>query len=273
MARDRGAILFSLWGDDDWRELSESAQHLYMRLLSSPKLTYAGTVEFDASKESGFSRTSTPEGRYDAAAELAEAFFIVWDEDTSEVLVRSFLRHDGLLKKPNVTIAMTKAHAEIGSPLLRGVVVHELRRLKIEFPDWPAWTHASCAEGVARILKGRSIDPKRISSVQGSPNPSGKGSPKGFEVDGQRDPALPLPLQLPLPPSNEGDEPSLFCKLHWLGPSSTPCRECGDARRVHDAWLRKRKTSPGIVTDADCDVHLGYPKRGCPRCAEEAVAS
>jgi len=72
-------------------------------------------------------------------------------------------------------------------------------------------------------------------------------------------------------------EPPLFCPNHPTG-SDRSCGPCADARRLHDQWQRQQKpvekpTVPGIITDPDCDVHLGYPKRDCPRCAEEAVAS
>jgi len=72
-------------------------------------------------------------------------------------------------------------------------------------------------------------------------------------------------------------EPPLFCFQHPNG-SRESCGPCADARRVHDQWQRQQKpvekpTVPGIITDPDCDVHLGYPKRDCPRCAEDAVAS
>jgi len=68
--------------------------------------------------------------------------------------------------------------------------------------------------------------------------------------------------------------PTPFCPKHPNG-TDAPCRACGNARREHDAAIASAKnkpTVPGIITDPDCDVHLGYPKRDCPRCAEEAVA-
>lgn len=46
-------------------------------------------------------------------------------------------------------------------------------------------------------------------------------------------------------------EPPQFCSLHWVTPSTGPCPQCGDARRLHAAWVRAQKskpTVPGIVT-------------------------
>ena len=49
------------------------------------------------------------------------------DEDTEEILVRSFVRHDELLKSPNMTKSMCNAHGAIASPLLQ------------EWVAWEAW--------------------------------------------------------------------------------------------------------------------------------------
>jgi hypothetical protein len=71
-------------------------------------------------------------------------------------------------------------------------------------------------------------------------------------------------------------EPPLFCSAHPNG-SAQRCGRCADARRLHEQWERvtkpaARPTIVGIVTDPDCDIHPGRPKRGCDRCAEEGVA-
>lgn len=71
----------------------------------------------------------------------------------------------------------------------------------------------------------------------------------------------------------ESVEPPLFCHSHPNG-STQKCGHCADARRLHDRWTREhapkaRPTIVGIVTDPDCDIHPGRPKRGCDRCAEE----
>ena len=38
----------------------------------------------------------------------------------------------------------------------------------------------------------------------------------------------------------DDDEPPLFCTRHPNGSEGEPCRSCGDARRIHDAWDRNR---------------------------------
>lgn len=66
-----------------------------------------------------------------------------------------------------------------------------------------------------------------------------------------------------------------FCSKHPQGTDS-PCRACGNARRVFDAATtveKNRATVPGIITEPDCGLHPGRPKRGCDRCAEMELES
>ena len=46
MARDRANIRTDIWNDDDFRQLSASAQLLYLQLLTSATLTYAGVADW-----------------------------------------------------------------------------------------------------------------------------------------------------------------------------------------------------------------------------------
>jgi hypothetical protein len=201
MARDFANLRVDIWGDDDWRELSTGAQWLYELLLTHPTLNTAGVADWRPAKLSGLAKDATVASIRAAADELAREFFVVVDDETEEILVRSYLRHDGVLKRPNVSIAMTKAFASVASAELRGVIVHELKRLADEHPEWPAWG----VIGVQSMLKRRSVDPKRDrseersekgshnGSVKGSENGSGNGQPNGSDFY----PSLPQPQQQP----------------------------------------------------------------------------
>lgn len=66
-----------------------------------------------------------------------------------------------------------------------------------------------------------------------------------------------------------------FCSKHPEG-TDTPCRACKTARLKHEAAelaAKQKPTTPGIVTEPDCELHPGRPARACDRCAELAVAS
>lgn len=69
--------------------------------------------------------------------------------------------------------------------------------------------------------------------------------------------------------------PPGFCPEHPRGTRSS-CRACADARRARAEWdatARSKPTTPGIITEPDCELHPGRPARTCDRCAELAVAS
>lgn len=64
---------------------------------------------------------------------------------------------------------------------------------------------------------------------------------------------------------NHQGEPPLFCPKHPKG--GPKCGPCGDAKRIHQKWLRDRETQDtvsGVITDPVC-IHF-LPPRQCPDC-------
>ncbi|WP_054686496.1 hypothetical protein [Microbacterium sp. No. 7] len=139
MARERATINVDIWSDDDFRDLTGGAQSLYFKLTSHPKLDYCGCVEFHPGRLAAMSREMSPGDVMVAAQELSDKYFIVVDQMTDEALVRSFLRHDGLMKQPRLAVSAAKAFGSIASSKIRAVVVHELQRLRKSEPDLAAW--------------------------------------------------------------------------------------------------------------------------------------
>lgn len=139
MGRERATINVDIWSDDDFRNLTEPAQSLYFKLTTHAKLDYCGVTDFHPGRLAALSKELTADYVMIAAQELSETFFIVVDQDTDEVLVRSFLRHDGLLKQPRLAVSAAKAFGAVSSPKIRAVIVHELQRYKRENPELGAW--------------------------------------------------------------------------------------------------------------------------------------
>lgn len=139
MARDRASIRIDMWGDDDWRSLSQGAQHLYMMLLSHPTLSYAGVADWKPGRLAAMMRGKDAEGVRADAAELERNLFIVIDDDTEEVLIRSFVKHDGLMKQPKLVVSMTTAFAAVASQKIRSVIAFEVQKLREREPDLRAW--------------------------------------------------------------------------------------------------------------------------------------
>lgn len=189
MARTHAAIRLDIWGDDDWRTLSIPAQHLYLLLLTSPTLTYAGVADWRPARLAGLSALATAAEVTAAADELEAALFVIRDDETEEILVRSFLKHDGLMEKPNVAKAMVTAYGKTISATLRGVIVYQLRRLASVDPEPKAFQ----VREVSDLLLKASIDPTELPR---------KGSAKGSVKGSQSDPSLLTPNSLlPTPDS------------------------------------------------------------------------
>ena len=146
MARERANINTAIWGDRDWRKLTSSAKCLYMLLLTHPTISYAGVVDWRPNKLAPLSPDTTPESLEVLADELQDARFVFVDHESEEVLIRSYLRHDGILKQPKLSVSMANAYSAISSMKVQDIVAFELHRLFAEHPDWSAWKSAKVQE-------------------------------------------------------------------------------------------------------------------------------
>lgn len=135
MAREYARVKVTIWADTDFRSLTPKAQHLYFMLLTSPNLNMAGIADWRPQRIVRMAAGWTTSAVTNAAEELEDRGFIVIDEDSEEVLVRSFVRHDGVLKSPNITRAMVKDYAAAGSDLIRETIAQEVQRGAREEPD------------------------------------------------------------------------------------------------------------------------------------------
>jgi hypothetical protein len=167
VAREHAQLRLAMWSDDDFRDLTPAAQHLYMLLLTSPSLSYCGVADWRPRRIAALARGWTVAHVEAAAKELSGRLFIVVDEDTEEVLVRSFVRNDGVMLRDRMATAMAKAHAAVASSVLRGVIVHELVRLREAQPDLGGWGSDRAVE----VLGKASVDPSTLLSVEPSAMP------------------------------------------------------------------------------------------------------
>ncbi|MDI2032979.1 hypothetical protein [Paenarthrobacter nitroguajacolicus] len=154
MARDRANIKTAIHTDDDWRALTIIEQHLYWLLMTHPKLSYVGVADWRPARLAAMTRDMTPQSIRAAAEGLQAARFVLIDDETEEILIRSFLRHDGLLKQPKLSISMVNSYADVASKRIREVITFELQRLNAEFPDWAAFRQ----DRVMSLVKGKGTD-------------------------------------------------------------------------------------------------------------------
>lgn len=176
MGRQFAQIRPDMWLDDDWRALTPRAQHLYLVILTDPALSYAGVTDWKPGRLRQRAAEWPLLDLMIAAQELSAAHFLIFDDETEEVAVRSYLRHDGLLKQPRMAVSMANAFGQIGSNKIRAGIVFELTRLKRETPTLEAWTKPQ----VMTILKQNSVDPREM--ITDLPLPLGMDLPLTFPI-------------------------------------------------------------------------------------------
>lgn len=135
MAQDYVPLLRSIWSDEDFRALSMDAQHIYLLLLSHPDRNSAGVLSLTLRKWTRLARDLSPDRLDVALAELDAASFIVIDESTEEVLVRSFIRRATVYKHIRMFAKALREVSEVESDRLRSALGQELVRLpKLAIP-------------------------------------------------------------------------------------------------------------------------------------------
>lgn len=119
MARSYAPIYTSIWHDENFLALSAQAQRVYFLALSQPNITYCGVVSFTAKRWGLLAANTTPKAIEKAVQELEGAGFVMLDDDTEELWIRSFVKHNGVLRQPQLVRSMQRAYTEIHSPAIR----------------------------------------------------------------------------------------------------------------------------------------------------------
>ncbi len=189
MARSEARIFTSIWDDDAFVALSPGDQRMYLYLVSQRDLSYCGVLSLREKRWARDARGLTIDQVSAALARLAEPLpqgfgqpFLVIDEDTEEVFVRSLIRHDGIWKIPNLLKSARKDAILIASPRIKVALLEELRRIPAQESE-SALVKRVHAEFVADLEKA-CANPSRKGSANPSLNPSanplqGKGERNG----------------------------------------------------------------------------------------------
>lgn len=140
MARSYAKMFLSVWDPgSDFLDLSPDAQWLYWVLVSHPMLTPAGVLPLQPRKWAQKARGMTVRRVTAALAELAGNKVIV-DDNTEEVMIRTFIRWDTGWKTPNIRKAIEASVTRIESNELRHTATLALTLAATRNGDHPA-TH------------------------------------------------------------------------------------------------------------------------------------
>lgn len=153
MVREYARLRVSSYDDPDVEALTIEAQWLYYKvLLAHPTLSSCGVMDWRPKKLVRKGSNAGPVKILAAAAELEHARFLMFNLETEEVLLRSYVRGDELLKNPKMAGAVIKAYQAVASRELQAALVTEIIRIRKENPDYSSWSHKDTAEDLSRIL-------------------------------------------------------------------------------------------------------------------------
>lgn len=139
MARDHARIQTRIWNDKDFRSLTCAGQHMYFTLTSQPALSYCGVMDWWPGRLAQLANDADEATVYAAVKELLDTDYVCLDAETSELLVRSYVRHDRVLERANMGKAVGRALERVVSLDLRDTVFRELSRLHKESPKLPGF--------------------------------------------------------------------------------------------------------------------------------------
>ena len=126
MSRAEARIHTLCWAQQDFIDLLRFSQHAYFLILSQPQVSFCGVCGLDIPRWARLSGDRRPHEMGKAVRRLAQKRFVVVDADTNELLIRTFVKHDGIMSSPNLIVAMSRDFGHIQSRLLRTALLDEL---------------------------------------------------------------------------------------------------------------------------------------------------
>lgn len=183
MARSHARIHFTIWENPDFKALPKDARWMYVVILGDSALNQAGVVVLRPgvwADDGGF----TDDEADAALTALADARFVVIDENTSELLVRTFIRGDKVMDQPNVLRNACALAPQTRSLAIRRALIEELRKLSAAPPPVTSektgktFHHPdphACADAMERTAGGPE-NPSPNPSANPSRNPSENGT-------------------------------------------------------------------------------------------------
>lgn len=215
MAREYGAFYYSAWNDHEFRMLPDPAQALYMKLVVHPSLSWAGVGDWRPGRIATMSQGMDAADVRLVANCLIARHYIVVDDDTEEFLIRTYIKHDGIMRHAKLCVSMANAFGAVGSNTIRMILSDELHKLREAEPDAVGWKR----EAVLQCLETPRLDAHTM-AVPSDPFSSGfrYGFSNSFSSavssqDALIDPCVkesvkecptPAPAPAPLAPAPEG---------------------------------------------------------------------
>jgi hypothetical protein len=147
------ALKVTAWNDSDFLKLPATSQRLYLVIISQSEISLCGVQTPAYKRWSTYAPDTTPEGLEVDCKPLVDGHFVLIDEGTDEMLVRTFVHHNVGTKSDNSVVGASRAYEAIHSKTLRKVVMEELRK-DLDHDLWNRLARA-IPDGDAKALRER----------------------------------------------------------------------------------------------------------------------
>lgn len=135
MGRPYAKVYRDIWADPDFTGLPIPVQYLYLFLVSQPNLNGAGVLPITIRRWAFTAGQVKPADIEHDLTILNDRRYVLTDYDTEELLVRTFIRNDGLWRIPNTLYAVLRDAEQVASPALRAELAAELAALPVDDLD------------------------------------------------------------------------------------------------------------------------------------------
>lgn len=173
MPRREARVQVTIWTNPDFVALSQEDQRTYVLLFSQPVISLCGVVPITFGRWAGMAGDTSVESLRSSIDRLELAGLVVADYEQDELLVRSFLRHDGVWRNSKTRAGAVEQLKHVTSQKIRKVLEAEIARLEDGSSDNAS---DSPSDRASDGLNRSGIPSQESPSPSPSPSPSGDSS-------------------------------------------------------------------------------------------------
>jgi hypothetical protein len=172
MARKEARVHVTIWQDADFVALSAEDQRTYLMAFSQPGISLCGVLPLTLARWARMASDTDADALRASIGRLERARFVVADYDTEELLIRTFICHDGVWRNEKTQAGAKAQRRHIVSRKVLHALDAEIHRLEEgtylpgDFPD------DALSDGASDDLS-----PRGSWQVEQSPSPSPSPSP------------------------------------------------------------------------------------------------
>lgn len=169
MARSYATIRTQIWKNPDFSALNLDAQWAFLMLISQNDINLCGVIPYRPKFWATHASVTLARVRK-ACAALEASEFVVIDDTTDDLWVRSFIKYDNVLRQPNVAIRMAKDFQGLHSERIAALVRASLPELL--HPHFPEAFLTLGGKALGELLREALGEP----APEPTPEPFKKGS-------------------------------------------------------------------------------------------------